>query len=54
MYLYYSLKSCPVEDLDLSGNYLRILPDWIGDMKSIRKLNISKNKFTELPERYVY
>ena len=54
MYFYYSLKSCPVEDLNLSDNGLCRLPDWIGDMKSIRKFSINKNKFTELPERYVY
>ena len=51
---YYSLKSCPVEELNLSLNGLCRLPDWIGDMKSIRKLNISNTKTTELPERYVY
>ena len=54
MYFYYSLKSCPVEDLNLSDNDLCRIPDWISDLKSIRKLNISKNKITELPERYVY
>ena len=42
-----------LEELDLSGNKELVrLPDWIGYMKSLKKLVISYCGLTELPERY--
>ena len=43
-----------LEELKLTDNEKPIrLPDWIGDMKSLKKLDVSGCRLTELPERYV-
>mgnify|MGYP001796272272 CR=1 FL=1 len=55
MYFNYSICSLThLEVLDLSeNNKLTTLPDRIGDMKSLRKLDVSKCNITQLPDRLV-
>ena len=53
MYLNYSICSLTqLEELDLWGNEeLTTLPDRVGDLKSLRELNVSGCKITQLPDR---
>ena len=56
MNLIYSITSliC-LEELDVSHNYnsLSRLPDVIGELKNLKRLNLAGSAFTALPDRYV-
>lgn len=39
-----------VKVLRLYGNYIDTLPDWIGELESLEKLYLGKNKLRHLPE----
>lgn len=54
LYAYFSIQSLKVlEELDLSDNKFQTLPDNIGMMKSLKKLDLSSCDLSELPERCV-
>lgn len=45
-----NLKS--LEYLDLSSNYLSIIPFWLGDLPQLQTLDISTNNFTTIPQSF--
>ena len=53
MYLNFSICSLTqLEELDLSWNTgLTTLPDRVGDLKSLEKLDVSRCNITQLPDR---
>ena len=53
--VYYSVCSLTqLEELDLLNNTeLTTLPDRAGDLKSLKKLNVSECNITQLPDRWV-
>ena len=53
MYLNYSICSLTqLKELNLSFNNLSTLPDGVGDLKSLKKLDISHcYSLTQLPDR---
>jgi hypothetical protein len=38
--------------LDISGNNLTSLPKWIGNLKTLREINLRQNKFSSLPTEF--
>jgi len=38
--------------LDLSYNQLKTLPDWIGDLRSLKRLNLRWNELEALPDSF--
>ena len=43
-----------IEEMDISWNMeLKSLPDWIGELKSLKKLDVSQCGLTHLPHRYI-
>jgi Leucine-rich repeat (LRR) protein len=42
-----------IEEVNISDNKLESLPDWIGELTSLKKLDVSGCGLTHLPNRYV-
>lgn len=46
-----SLKLLPsLRLLDVMGNEIRVIPNWINDLKKIERLNVAQNQISELPD----
>lgn len=41
-----------LEYLDLSSNYLSIIPFWLGDLPQLQTLDLSTNNFTTIPQSF--